>query len=108
MVSKNILEVIIINDRYDTENGLKLKSQTLIAEKDQLYLLDFDGSIIGVDSYCAIGSDEDLLLGMLEATEKLKPEDRIKRIFDAYSKVKNKRAIDRIVMDTKNLEIRRI
>jgi len=54
-----------------------IDSRFLFAYKDQLYLINFDGTVLEIDDYAAIGSGENQALGSLLSTEDLAPEDRI-------------------------------
>ena len=60
-----------------------IESRFLFIYKDQLYTIGFDGNVIEVDDYVAIGSGEDQAIGSLLSTEGENPKSRIVKAIKA-------------------------
>ena len=81
IVNKIVPDII---DRLQEAKYLKkgdsfdsMDSSFLFAFEDQLYYIGFDGSVIEVEDYVAIGSGKNEAIGSLLSTEKEAPEERI-------------------------------
>lgn len=81
-----------------------LDSRFIFAYKDQLYLINFDGTVIEIDDYVAIGSGESQALGSLLSTEGENPKERIITAIKASAATDIYVDYPIVLIDTKNTE----
>jgi ATP-dependent protease HslVU (ClpYQ) peptidase subunit len=82
VVEKLVSNIFGLLDRYSrlkkSDDEFKLMSSSYVfSYKSSLFEIAFDGSVLEVDEYTAIGSGSDIALGSLNTTYSLEPIERI-------------------------------
>ena len=102
--TQNIINELIEFKRIKPDDGIEMKSRFMIAQKDKLFVVDFDGAVVEIDDFYAISDADEVAMGSLHTTVGQEPNERIIQAFRAAAKTNIYVGFPILLIDTKDMK----